>query len=162
MKFKVLKGTETYNKLQAFQEKSKELRKIALDFANSLGFEEYIENQKHRAGGISAFVSREKKEGYKQVFTRHRSNLIFPKTTKANKELIAKIEALPVITDDEYNSIIGFKSDFYGLQFIRAFGYRRVNIKDCYLIDLSGVTKYTPKPDMIEILESEYISLSQE
>jgi hypothetical protein len=162
MKFKVLKGTETYNKLQAFQEKGNEVRKIALDFANSLGFEEYIENQKHRVGGISAFVSREKKEGYKQVFTRHRSNLIFPKTTKANKELLAKIEALPVITDDEYNSIIGFKSNFYELNFVRAFGYRKSNKEDCYLIDLSGVTKYTPKPDMIEILESEYISLSQE
>jgi hypothetical protein len=159
MKFKVLKGTETYDKLEAFQKKAAELNKIALDFALSLGFEQFVPSQRHIAGGISAFFSKEKRDGYKQVFTRHRSDLIFPKTTKDNKELIAKIAALPVIEYDEYNSIIGYEAGFFGLTFVRAFGLKKNEEEGCYVIDLSGVTEYTPNKDMIEILESEYLQL---
>jgi hypothetical protein len=161
MKFKVLEGTQTFDNFKTFFENSKRVNKQALDLAYKLGFEEFV-TAREVSGGISAFVSKEKRDGYKQVYKKHGNNFWFPKSTKENKELINEINNLPVITIDEFNSIIGFEPEFIGDKFIRRYSLSFSEIGNCYMVDTGIAKDYKPNSDMIEILESEYNKLREE
>jgi alpha-acetolactate decarboxylase len=161
MKFKVLEGTETFEKFRLFFEESKRVGKESFELSKSLGFESCLASR-NISGGISAFISETKPEGYKQVYKKHGNNYWFPKSTKENKKLIEKINSLPVITEEEYNSIIGFETEFVDMYFCRRYGLHFSEKGNCYLINTGRVKDYKPNSDMIEILESEYNNLKSE
>jgi hypothetical protein len=160
MKFKVIEGTQTFENFNTFFENSKRVNKQALDIANKLGFEEFV-TAREVSGGISAFVSKEKIDGYKQVYKKHGNNFWFPKSTKENKELINQIGALPVITEEEFNSIIGFEPEFVGNRFVRRYSLSFSEKGNCYLVDTSVARDFKPSEDLIEVLESEFNKLKE-
>lgn len=155
MKFKVEKGTDTYNKLSEVFDKIKDYNNQAMSLANKLGSEEFGISFKGVAGGISCIKYKDKPEGFKVVGKPYQ-NLFMPKAN--NKKLWEEINELPILSFDEFNSVIGFEPQFKGLKFYRTYGYTHLN--DKFLID-TGDADYTPKDDMIEILESEYKKLSE-
>ncbi len=156
MKFKVVKGTDTFSKLEAINKKNKECNKEALTLVESWGLEKFGIDSYGVAGGISCVKADEKPKGFKQVGKKNQG-LYYPKAN--NKELINQIKALTVVSTNEFNECIGFESQFRGLSHYRYFGM--ITRSDYFLIDIDNECDYTPREDMLEILESEYKSLSK-
>lgn len=161
MKYKVEKGTPLFDAFDDVYTLIKYCNTKALELSESLGFKEFGSNTSEIAGGIYCFYSEEKKEGYKTVGKPYQ-NLIFPKAQ--NKELLLKIAELPVVKLEQYNELISFKqrfsSDERGLIHIRSFGSQISNCGNYYLLDIDPKSDFEIKEGMIEILESEYIRLS--
>ena len=153
MKFKVEKGTAIYQELELLFDKIEDCNSKTKKFVKSLGFEEYGISLRGRAGGLSCIRASKKPEGFKTVGKKY-DNLYMPKAS--NKELWEKINALPILSHNEYNEVIGFEQQFKGLSHIRSYGCEKVN--DVFLIDV-GDADYTPIEGIIEILDSEYKSL---
>ena len=158
MKFKVEKGTKTFDELEKVFVKMKDCNKQALELIESLGFTQFGVSNNGIAGGISCIVSKTKPDGFRVVGKPYQ-NLYYPKKAN-NKELLQKFDELPIISYEEFNDTIGFKAQFSSLNYHRAFGIKKV--KDVYLIDIDNKCKYTPKSDMIEILESVYLKLHKD
>jgi len=157
MYFKVEKGTETYNKLRSVCDKITDCNNKALDLTKELGFNRCCKDRNGVGGGISALESLSgKPEGYKVVGEKYQ-DLYYPKVK--NKEVVSKIESLPVVSYDEFNGTIGFSEQFTDMTFHHAFGLK--DIDESFLITISDECDYKPKSDMIEILASEYKELSK-
>lgn len=150
MKFKVEKGTKTYENLLELFAKIENYNSKTRELVESLGFEEFGIAMRGRAGGLSCIRSMKKPEGFK-IVGKPSMNLYMPKAS--NKELWDKIEALPILSIDEYNEAIGFQQQFKGLNHIRSYGCQFIN--GVFLID-TGDADYSPVDGVIEILESEY------
>jgi hypothetical protein len=85
--------------------------------------------------------------------------LDYPKV--ANKKDTELIQVLPTLSYKELNDIVGFKgnqtiSRGCSLAWIHTVG---LLWGDPILIEVENGCEYTPIPDMIEILESEYLQL---
>lgn len=156
MKFKVEKGTETYRRLELLQERINECNNEALNLVESLGFKKFGVSNSGRGGGISCVKADDKPDGFKVVGKPHQ-NLFMPKSS--NKKLWDKINALPIVSYQEFNDVIGFTPHFKGLSHYRSYGFERLD--DLFLVDV-GDADYTPKEDMIEILDSEYKKLLEQ
>lgn len=157
MKFKVEKGTETYDKFEELFERIDKYDDEAIEMRNSLGFKKHCLHQENVGGGIYGIFSSEKIEGFKK-HPRHHS-LWIPKI--ANKEIIEKFKSLPVVTRDEYNDVIGFEQQFVGLTLYRTYGLKKSEVEDCYLITMGENVEFKPSKDLIEIVGSEYKRLSE-
>jgi len=153
MYYKVLKGTETFEKLNNVWDKIVDYNNQSKELTEELGFEKFGRNNNGVGGGISCFKSEEKKEGYRMVGKKHQ-DLCFPKANQKN--ILAKIDALPVVSYDEYNKTIGFESQFTDVYYISHFASKRLD--ELIVIKLSENCKYQPKEDMIEITTSEFKS----
>lgn len=151
MYYKLQKGNPTYDALKEVWEKMQDYNKKALNLVEELGFKKFGINQDGVAGGISCFQSSEKPEGYKRV-GREGDNLIYPRNN--NKEVLSKINALPVVSKKEFNDTIGFKEQFSERMYHSSFGCKRVD--DIFLIEVSNECDYTPAEGMIEITFTEY------
>lgn len=154
MYYKLEKGNETFEKLDNVWERMIECNKKAYALCKELGFTKMGRSNNGVAGGISCFQADQKPEGFK---TLKGYNLYFPK--KNNKEVLNKIDELPIIEHKEYNETIGFKSQFSTSFHHSSFGSKKVN--DIYLIEVSEECKYTPTKDMVEITITEYKKLEQ-
>lgn len=82
-----------------------------------------------------------------------------PRKNKANTELIAAIDALPVVLLSDVNEVLKFKVHsegnkmYFGLQYT-------IGFKDYALVYVKPeIKKYKPTEDMVEILASEYNEL---
>jgi hypothetical protein len=150
MKFKVLKETETYRRLDELLEKINVCNQHSKHLVESWGFKEFGISMKGVGGGLSCIYSRTKPEGFKTV-GKPSQNLIMPKANQ--KALWCKIQELPIVTREEFNNVIGYKEHFKGLIHHRCYGLKKRN--DLFLID-TGNSDYIPTNDLIEILESEY------
>jgi hypothetical protein len=169
MKYKVEKGTKLFEKLDALGDRMMEVNKAAFTLVKEMGFKEF-----HTAGtgfvfagGISAVRSKTKPEGYVYAFGPSEREAFFPKKNKANKELLAKIEALPIIKADELNTLVNF-DPFADTPAVTRTGGRNISFhpgiswgKEYILIEVSHhyEESYKPAKDMIEITTSEYQKL---
>jgi hypothetical protein len=154
MYLKVIKGTETFDKLSAVWDKINEYNNIAKALVKELGFEKHGRSKIGVAGGISCIECETKPEGWRSVGKKYQS-LYYPKANQ--KELLNKIESLPIVSEEEYNNTIGFEPQFTSLHYISAFASKR-NEKEI-VIKIAETADYTPKSDMIEITVSEYKQL---
>lgn len=161
MKFKVVKGTETFDKLTAFREHVKDVSKQAQDVVNKLGGGKYCRKSNKLAGGLSAIEFETKPEGYKVVGERWQG-LYYPKVS--NKADLVLINGLPTIEYNELNSIV----QFTGMQFVPYGGglacIHTVGLifgDDVMLINVEKGCEYTPPNDVVEILASEYNKLEK-
>jgi hypothetical protein len=170
MKFKVLKGTALYDQLAAIQKKANDCSKAAIKFAKSLGADAvFTHGRINAAGGIDAFRFEWGKDPDKLLWMqpdRHKTpRAFYPRSGKkygANKELHEKIRALPVVTIEELNTIIGFKGHIgvegAGIVHYRTYGldlfpnYAVISIPD-------GCGYKKSNKDMIEITTSEFNKL---
>jgi hypothetical protein len=161
MKYKILKGTELFKNLTAFKKKMADVRKQAMDLAIELGGVSSASNGRYLAGGIDAVEFKEKPEGWRSVGNSWQ-NLYYPKADKKNKEIHNKIQALPRLDFDELNALVGFTgqfcSDERGIAHVKSVSIKWH--KDFILMETAEGTEYTPVKDVIEILGSEYDTLS--
>jgi hypothetical protein len=114
MKFKADKGTATYEKLNAVMSKIQECRFQAKKLAEELGAGKYIESYQGAAGGIEGIEFDEQPKGWKRVYNRRYSDLYYPKALKSNKELIERLEALPIVSRKEVNETVGYEPKYFG------------------------------------------------
>lgn len=159
MKYKIVKGTETFNKLLRLKEEIKRVNKEASDVVKKLGAEKYCKKNGKLVGGIGGIQFDSKPEGYK-VIGKEWQNFYYPKVS--NKKDLKLIENLPTIDYDALNSIIGFN----GPQTIETnngiFWINTVGLiwgDDYVLIDIDDECEFEPNKDTVEILGSEYITL---
>lgn len=110
MKYKVLKGTELYEKLLAFEAKVKANAAEAEAFVVSIGGGDIARRSSSRViGEIGAISFRSKPDGWKKVGESWQG-LYMP--LAKNKEMCQRIAALPTIPIDEANELIKFKQGF--------------------------------------------------
>lgn len=164
MKFKILKGTELFNKLKALQLKCQNANKAAFDLAGEFGSKEILPSPSINviAGGLSGMKLDAPPAGWK-LASKYHYTTYYPKRTKANKDLIERIEALPKIKTEELNEIIGYNP------FNRSEDERRISFcpgvywhyEDFILVSVAEYVEYTPVADMIEITVSEFNKLRE-
>ncbi len=169
MKYKILKGTDLYNLLAAIQKKANDCHKASRKLAKSIGAIGTATTGTHkRAGGVDAFEFAYDKHPDKALWMqpdRHNNkNLFYPrsgKKYKANDDLHAKIKALPSITYEEYNGVIGFEPS-WGNDLTRYKSYGLSIHEDFALVEVGEGSGYKPNsPDMREITVSEFNSLKK-
>lgn len=165
MKFKVVKGSVLFNKLDMLGEQIKEVKNLARKVARDLGFDNAYVRNFVLAGGLSGLCiadGRYKPDGYKWVF----KGAVWP--TKANKEALLRLENLPVLTYDDLNKLVGYSEEMSerpGQGSGTVINWCPVVIfRDEYILlnvpVYSG--KYKPVKGMVEILESEYNALKEQ
>ncbi len=160
MKFKVLKGTETFSKLDALKDKVISVRMAAIKAVESLGSTRHCKRASVLAGGVAALHFEEKPEGYKIIDAQRK--LYFPKASK--KKDYEMLWNLPTVTYSELNDIIGFKGGQVVERDDKSYWISTVGWnwgKEEMLIETESGCKYTPNSDMIEILESEWYALEE-
>lgn len=170
MKYKIYKGTNLYDAMVNLWEKRQECIKEADNLGKQIGATHIYTNGRNAAGGIDAFRFEQGKEPPKELWMqqdRHNNRQLFypryGKKYKGNNELHEKIKALPVLTFDEVNYVIDFKTQFKptnsGIFHIKSYGYK---IGDEFvLIEISEYADYVSKPDMIEITVTEFKELEK-
>lgn len=162
MYFRIPKGTETFNKLQALHQLIEKARASARKLVKTFGGTgEYCGEQQSIGGGIAGVEFKEKPEGWKMVGEKYQK-LFMPKADQ--KELWKKIKALPVIEYDELNKIVGFDGpqtaiDSRGIAWINSVGM--VWGTQYMLMEVAKGCKFKPNKDMTEIVESEYQKLEK-
>lgn len=167
MKYKVLPHTELFLKLNELFERCLYANEAADKLAKSIGASDHATLGRNRAGGIDAFQFARGKEPDKELWMqpdRHKNpDLFYPRNGKkytANKELHEKIAALPTVSFDQYNAVIGFEKQWKGFTQIRT--YRLQRHEAFFLIDTTDEADYTPVEGMQEITVSEYKSLEEQ
>ncbi len=165
MKFKVKKGTALFDKLSAIQVKMNKAHKEAAKICKELGFKQFREKRFVFSGGICSFHADKKPEGYAYAFGPNHPNDVFPKKNKANKAILERIEKLPVVEQEEVNSLINYdgwdsNENERGGRYVSlcpGFVFGKNNI----LIDVSENINYKPVKDMVEITVTEYKKLKE-
>ena len=162
MKFKIIKGTETYEKFMVLKSKIDFVNAESVKLVESLGAQKFCKRSNIAYGGISAIQFEEKPQGWKKVGEDYQ-NFYFPKATE--KVVNKAINELPFVRYDEINEIVGFKAPQTvpcdrGLQWIDCVGlFWGI---DCIVIYVTEGAEYTPTADLVEILDSEYLRLKAE
>jgi hypothetical protein len=161
MKYKVLKGTALFDKLIAIVDQINECNQQALDLAHSQGAVGLATLGNNRGGGIDAFRFKEEPDMllWKQMDKHRYRDLYSPRANKKNNELFSQIQALPRIGYPEYNAVIGYESQWIGITCHQSYGLTQDD--EFFLISVFDESKYTPHPDMIEILGSEFNLLKE-
>ena len=161
MKYKILKGTELFKNLSSLKKKMVDVRKQSNELAVEFGGIASATNGRYLAGGMDAVEFKEKPEGWRSVGNSWQ-NLYYPKADKKNKEIHAKIQALPKIEFEDLNELVGFTgqfcSDDRGIAHVKSVSIKWH--KDFILMETAEGTEYNPVDGVIEILGSEYDKLS--
>lgn len=162
MKYKILKGTETFQKIEELSAKMKAATTAAFDLAKELGGDEIgthigLGSTDNLAGGMTGIKMDKQPENWGKAAKKHYTGFYYPMRRIANKDILAKWEALPVIDRSEFNDIIGFKAQFGDCKYFPGVGVEWH--KDYILIDCHDEAKFKPNKDTIEILGSEYNKL---
>ena len=159
MKYKILKGTELFDKLTELNNRMNEVKKAATELAKSLGGGDVATTGHYLAGGIDAIEFEEQPEGWKRV-GKSWQGLYYPKSNK--KAILKQIGELPVVRFNELNDIIGFRQGAIvshgGIGWATSVSMKWH--KDFILMLVPNGIEYTPVKDTIEILGSEYEQLS--
>lgn len=156
MKFKIPKGTPLFDTLKEVAKKMKEVNAEAQKIVDEIPDTEGFSPSNHGiAGGIKGIAFKEyskKKEGWNKMESGV-SKWFMPKA--ANKELWAKIRALPVLSKDEVNKPLNFSFGMFGNMEI----WHTPKImfkKSAILVQYPDMWKGTPPADAVEILASEW------
>lgn len=162
MKYKVLKGTDLFKKLDALRQRMTDCNNAAFDLVKEIGYKKMRGKNMVLAGGISTIeIPGGQPNGWRKNHWGLKDEY-YPKKNKANKELLARIEALPVVEYEELNEILKFDShdsDSNKMSFHPGVYFEKKEI----LIDISRhYRRYKPVKGMIEILESEFLRKTTE
>ena len=162
MKFKINKGTETFQKLSDIKKRMEACNDTASLFVNTIpgAKDEFTIADDCVAGGVSGIEFKEKPDGWRLAFPGQSQRLFFPKAEKRNKKLLAAISELPKIRREEVNVIVGFEPHFAGITFFKSVGVHWG--KKFILLKTGDGANYKPPKDVGEILESEYNKLSKQ
>lgn len=166
MRFKILKGTETYNSLTGLLDKMIAANNEAKTLAMSLGAKEWLlaTGPYAIAGGLSGLRFPERPKGWKKVFSKRYNDIYFPSThLKDNQGLIEKIWGLTIVNANDLNVIVGYvEQDIYtdrGMIWSTYPGFSFKN--DMFLLSLHEKAVYdNTNADIVEITMSEYKSLT--
>lgn len=170
MKYKVLKGTKLFNDLVAVQKKIYKVDQEALKLADSLGFKKIRGRSFAVAGGVSSFHSETQPKDYGYTYGSKKSTTdFFPKKIKANKEILDKIKALPVVEYSEINDLLKYDERALTVPANNGRGGQRIFFvpaihwkRNMILIGLhEGQERYKPVKSMIEIKVSDYNKLTK-
>lgn len=171
MYFKIDKDSELYLKLKEVQVKMKEANQAAYKLANELGFKQWRgDSNMTIAGGIQSLYSETKPDGYAYTYGSSSPNDFFPKKTKANKEILAKIEALPTVSSFDLTDLINYDWRKCSEETGERYGQKRVLFTPGLSFPKNGevlihipdwITKYKPVKCMIEITQTEYNKLDK-
>lgn len=154
MKYKILKGTETFKQLWVLRKKMSEVDKASHKILKRFGADQYRSAFDVIAGGLSCLMLKECPKGWKSV-----NGGYFPKrNVKANAELLAEIDALPVIKKNDLNSLVGFEPQFIGNKYSYCVGM--IWRKKYCLMEMNEGAKFKPNADMKEITVSEFNKLA--
>jgi len=161
MKFKVLKGTELFQKFIDARAEMQRCEHAALDVMHEVGAKYVRGDFWAVAGGISAFgfEGDKKPEGWAIAYKDSDKDFFPARNRKANKELLDKIKALPMYKIEDFNEIMDY--DYGDHDTNRISFHPVVNWeKEYVLISIaSQYSRYKPVEGMIEITTSEYNSL---
>lgn len=140
--------------------------KEAGKLAKEMGFKQWRQRSMKLAGGIESLYADKKPEGFAYTYGSKEPNDFFPKKIKANKEILAKIDALPVVLHGELNNLINY--DWRASTSFNKNGGQQICFstgilfkKNFVLIDWPEYVKYKPVKGMTEITFSEYQTLSK-
>lgn len=141
--------TGTYAILSGLFTQIKAAAQASSDFKQAQGWDGRLSaaSQFAIAGGLSAIELPAHDPNWSLV-TRHQGkSLYFPKRNrKATRELLAQIDALPVVSVDMFNASIGCRSfSNFGL----------AQLPDCFLLIIEPDMVFTAT-DLVEILYSDY------
>ncbi len=156
MKFKILPGTKLYDRLWSVNTGIIAARATIADTLKSMGFIGLYATSSgtHIVSCDAVEIFGEKPDGWKSVGDKYQC-LYYPKVS--NKKDSKIIAALPRIKNEAINEPLGFGFNIGPNLEV----YYRPGIafhKKYILVDI-GNSEYKKKPDMIEILESEYNKL---
>ena len=157
MYFKILKGTKLFDKLMKVDEKRKLAIKAANKILTEIGTQRYVRPADSVGGGIRAFELTVCPDGWKPVMRGRFENCFFPKATAKNKDLLARIEALPIIKSANYAEALKYTPQGVDLKFSICPG---IEFKPKVILIDALVEDYKPLKDMIEITEGEYRKLA--
>lgn len=164
MKFKILNGTALFVALLELKTKIDSANDERDKLVKELGFEDVGTSGRYLAGGIQAIHIPHHKDvpaDWKRLGDKY-SDFYMPKASgKDNKALWKKIEALPVVQNEELNKLLKYSSGAFsrgsGIGWARrpaiAFG------KTVIVVDTGELKIKKPADGMIEILDSEYDKL---
>jgi hypothetical protein len=155
MYFKVKNTTKLFGQLKVIQTRIIKANAAASALAKELGNEDYYrKGYPYIGGGISAFESKTRPSGWASMAAKFgQPNLYMPKKHSKGKALWDKIEALPLVKNEEVYEIIGYPNGLMVTPGIR-FG------NEVFLIQIDDTIAYTPVKGMTEILSSEFKKLS--
>lgn len=160
MKFKILKGTETFQKLTDLKSEMNRCNSEASSLSKSLGGcikgTHLGKGYGCISGGLAGIKMETKPDGWKNASTQYYGFYI-PKINKANKHLLDRIELLPTVRHEDLNAIVGFEMQSSGRRWFNCPGVHWT--KEYVLLEVDNECDFTPNCDMIEILESEYVKL---
>ncbi|MBD2700108.1 hypothetical protein IC229_05645 [Spirosoma sp. BT702] len=155
MKYIVLKGSETFEKLLAIRKRIDQSDAIARELVAEFGATEYLGGgSDYVAGNLQGLRLQQKPEGWKQVYANRHHNCFFPKSNKQNKPLLDRIAAIPKVSTSELNNCVGFKRQWVGLTRLNRIGAKWGD--DFILVEISEEATYQPLADMEELTITEF------
>jgi hypothetical protein len=156
MYFKVKEKSKLFEQLKAIETRIKEANDAATTLVKEMGYEDfYRKSFPYVGGGISAIVSKTRPADWASMAAKFgKPNLYMPKRHSKGKVLWDKIEALPLVKNDEIYKIINYPTGLMVTPGIR-FG------KATFLIQIDESINYVPVKGMVEILASEFKKLSE-
>src|SRR6476620_6393552 len=160
MKFKVKQDSPTFTAIMEMMKEINAVNKVAKDLFKETHAITYTPLGGKLAGGISAFIFPKRPKGYKPVGPKER-NLSYPNFS--NRGMLKKINDLPVLEYSVLNDIIGFQAPQHlereepTIKIVYSPGVIVRN--DEILIDITEGCFYDGHPDLVEILESEFLEI---
>jgi hypothetical protein len=154
MKYIIKQGSDLFNKLKELQAKMKEVIEAQQKFLSQFGEKiEYYPRWHCIAGGVDGICFNKNPDP--KLWKKFDRDGYTPK--KSAKKLYEEMNSLPVVTNNEFNDLIGFKKAFLGK---RVLFRPAVKFEDDYvLVSVDTEVNYTPVEGMEEILDSEYKEL---
>ncbi|MFT4168033.1 MAG: hypothetical protein QM653_02790 [Dysgonomonas sp.] len=147
--YKVPRDSETGKKFLKIEERKQECFKAVKEFIKDFGATQFRYSRWSLWGGIDSIIFEKepnlkvwKKVGYQEYYPKANS--------KEGKELISKMKELPTVDFNELNSIVGYKTDWYG-----HIGFSHGD-KDFFGFIIDSDWKANIPTDCIEITASEY------
>lgn len=151
--FKIKKTSKTGKKFLNIQNEMIRCYKKAQDLVIELGGESWNHGHFNVSGGISAIKFRPKfKSSNYKVIKIEDDVLHFPKSqTKGGREILKKIEELPVVQIRDLNEIMNIK------ELLSNIGFK--DRGDYFLVDCPGNWVFTPPTDAKKITEQQHKEL---
>jgi hypothetical protein len=158
---KISKGTQLFEKLNSLMDKGQQYDFDSIKFAEDIGGKSPRYEHGKLYGGISTIVFDGKPpKGWVKAGPKYEPNEYMPGKTIAGKQWQKTIDAMPCVTNNEFNSIIGYDWTLHTTNKVRWVPCIHPH-EDYILLDFADHTPYTPLPEMEEITVTEFKRLDK-